>query len=339
MDWKEPADVVVALALVHWIYSCTALIGSLDAVVEKLAGLTKYMLIVEWIEPEDAAIQFFHHLDWNKDIAYEPYTREVFYTALTRHFKRVVEIGPVSPTRKLYAAFLPAKEIDLSAPFPLVKPYETILSGHILTVVDGIEYWSYVYDTENSIFKQATLNLASREADFLRELNSDYFPKVLNSWSESTYSVIQLEKIDGDVLDNAANKIDTLDAMYAFIIDCLNILRELSEKGIVHRDIRPDNILVRNGRPVLLDFGWAQSQKYEFVTPDALGGVERPLDGNFSDVYSMGKVIERVTRGKQPDFLSVINLMTAPVNYLRVEDLDLLYLFFDLTFEKLKGSK
>lgn len=59
MDLDKSSDVVLAISLVHWLYSCTALFGSLDDVIKKLRQLTKYILVVEWIAPEDSAINFF----------------------------------------------------------------------------------------------------------------------------------------------------------------------------------------------------------------------------------------------------------------------------------------
>ena len=67
-DWNEPSDIVLAPALIHWIYSCTASFGDLNGIIEKFAKLAKYMLIIEWVQPDDPAIDFFHHLDWNEQV-------------------------------------------------------------------------------------------------------------------------------------------------------------------------------------------------------------------------------------------------------------------------------
>ena len=334
-DWQEPADIVVALALVHWIYSCSADMGSLDAVVEKLAGLTKYMLIVEWIEPEDPAIQFFHHIEWNKDIVREPYTLEAFEAALSHHFRKTEVIGSVSPTRKLYVAFHSPKEIDISGPLPLIMPKEKLISSRLLAKEDGIEYWSSVYDDNKAIYKQTTLDLAQRDASFLSDLKSKYFPKVLKSWTEHKYSVVALEKIVGEPMERAVGHINEHPKeMHHFIEDCLNILGELKQKGIIHRDIRLDNLLMRDGIPVLLDFGWAVSEKQPYHIPSGLGELGRPPDGSFCDVYSMGKVLEQVNQGRYPKFADVIQLMTEPDAYLRITDLTLLKLLFELAYKR-----
>ena len=39
------------------------------------------------------------------------------------------------------------------------------------------------------------------------------------------------------------------------LLDVLRGLKTLHDKGIVHRDLQPRNVLVRDGRAVLVDFG------------------------------------------------------------------------------------
>jgi len=328
MDWDTPADIVLALALVHWVYSCTALFGSLDSIIKKLSQLTRYMLIIEWIDPADPAIEFFRHIEWNKDYVREPYTLEAFERALSQYFVRWSVVGEVSPTRKLYVAFKTEHEIDLSGPLPLLMPKETIISCRRLATYNGIEYWSCVYDGGNVIYKQATLDLAEREAYFISRLDSDYFPRILEVRSEGPWSLITLEKVQGLPLLKAIEQINTSFKFLAFVQHCLKLLSELKQKGITHRDIRPDNILVRDGKPVLIDFGWAVSEEMPYFTPQGLGGAERVPDGSFCDVYSMGKVLERVNGGRWPVFDLVIKLMTEPDANLRVTDLNTLELLF-----------
>ena len=105
-DFNEKVDVTVALALVHWVYSCTShRFGSLDKVIEWLASFTDEYLIIEWVDaPNDTNVNFFKHTEYNRDIVTEAYTEENFDDALSRHFARVELVCEVSEFRKLYVA-------------------------------------------------------------------------------------------------------------------------------------------------------------------------------------------------------------------------------------------
>src|ERR1700677_487025 len=104
-DWEEPGDLVLAFAMVHWLYSCTANYGSLAAVVEKLAALSRSILLIEWVAPDDPAIHFFKHTEWNAEVDKAGYNVEAFEAALHKHFCKVEILGSTSPTRTLYAGY------------------------------------------------------------------------------------------------------------------------------------------------------------------------------------------------------------------------------------------
>ena len=257
-DWHEPADIVVALALVHWLYNCTAAFGSLSAVVERLASLAGDALIVEWVDPADPAIDFFGHLSWDAGTRAGPYNREVFERELGRHFARVRPIGDVSPTRRLFLAMKRRHDIDLRCPLPLRHPAGTVISSSLLTVHGGVEHWSRVYDLGDRVEKQATGTLAMREAAFLRRLPEGNAPRVLEASESVQASVLTLEKVVGQPLADALPAIAASRASFRrFVAACVDFLAALQGAGIAHKDIHAENVIVRDGRPVLLDFGWA----------------------------------------------------------------------------------
>lgn len=334
MDWSQPADITVALALIHWIYSCTADYGSLDAAVAKIAQLTRYMSIIEWVDPDDQAIDFFHHLDWNAKRVSSTYNLEEFKKALDKHFVRYIYAGDVIPTRKLFVAYKTPNEINLAGPLPMMMPETTLISSRKLCSNNEVDYWSRVYDSGDCILKQAVLDLASREAYFLGCLDNEYFPRFIESGSENGWSFIKLEKIKGVPLPAAIDDIaNTPAAFYNFILHCLQILFCMEKQGIMHRDIRMDNIIMRDGKPVLIDFGWAVSPEKLYFTPSSLGEKGRPSDGMFCDVFSMGKVLSYINNHRYVQFDKVIDLMTSEDAALRITDLEILRILFSIIAE------
>jgi hypothetical protein len=92
----------------------------------------------------------------------------------------------------------------------------------------------------------------------------------------------------------------------------LDALEHAHRNGIVHRDIKPDNILIdgASGRPLLVDFGISKLLTEEapadgdvlgtphYMAPEqALG--EKSVDGR-ADVYAMGAVLYQMLTGEPP---------------------------------------
>jgi SAM-dependent methyltransferase len=130
--WDTPADVVIALALVHWLYSCTSVFGSLDAVVGKLASLARHLLIVEWIGPEDEALSWFGHTGWNSELTDGTYDLASFEAALGKHFARYRCLGTVMPHRTLYVAYTSPYTIDAPCPLPLLGHRGEVISSRLV---------------------------------------------------------------------------------------------------------------------------------------------------------------------------------------------------------------
>jgi len=109
---------------------------------------------------------------------------------------------------------------------------------------------------------------------------------------------------------------------------CAMGLAAAHDKGIFHRDIAPDNILLVGDRPELakiIDFGIAKSSdpgdktiigqdfagKYSYVSPEQLGLHGGKVDGR-SDIYSLGLVLVAAAAGRALDMgNSMISVIEA----------------------------
>jgi polysaccharide pyruvyl transferase CsaB len=220
---------------------------------------------------------------------------------------------------------------DPNCPLPLILPAETLVSSRRFTDGQGAQVWLRLYEKDNLAYKQTSLDLAEREYRFLSQLGSGYFPEPVECRAGDGYSVVATRNLEGDALEDAAPGLNSSPARFhEFARHCLDLLMELEKNGIAHRDIRRDTLFIRDGKPVLSSMTWAVDADGSSFDPFGLGGSERPTDGGFSDVYSMGKILEFVGQRRHPAFDWVIGLMTARESSMRVTELSALRLLFDL---------
>lgn len=112
----------------------------------------------------------------------------------------------------------------------------------------------------------------------------------------------------------------------SYTIQTLMALKVAHDAGIIHRDVKPQNVMVlRSGRIKVMDFGIAKLPNAETVTmtDKAIGTVyymspeqasAKPIDCR-SDLYSLGAMIYELATGKLPfDGESPVSIAVMQIN-------------------------
>lgn len=162
----------------------------------------------------------------------------------------------------------------------------------------------------------------SKDEEFRRRFHAESqavamlsHPNIVSVYDVSTTSdadYIVMELIDGITLKQYMEKKGVLNwkETLHFAIQIAKALEHAHSRGIVHRDIKPHNVMVlKNGSVKVADFGIARiMSKGNTLTKEALGSVhyispEQAKGGrvdNRSDIYSLGVVMYEMMSGRPP---------------------------------------
>jgi tRNA A-37 threonylcarbamoyl transferase component Bud32 len=166
--------------------------------------------------------------------------------------------------------------------------------------------------------KEKAKELFEREAHLLMKVDHPGIVRVLDTFFEGERNYLLLEYINGTDLRQLVKQYgpqkepDVLE----WAIQVANSLKYLHEREqpIIHRDLTPDNIVLRNdGKVILVDFGAANEfigtatgtfvGKHSFIAPEQLRGKATVQ----SDIYAFGCTLYFLLVGEEPEALSESN--------------------------------
>jgi serine/threonine-protein kinase len=163
--------------------------------------------------------------------------------------------------------------------------------------------------------KEKAKELFDREAMLLLKLDHPGIVHVLDCFTEGERNYLLLEYINGTdlrqlVRQNGPQKEPDVLEWAIQVATALKYLHE-REQPIIHRDLTPDNMVLRNdGRVVLVDFGAANEYignatgtfvgKHSFIAPEQLRGKATIQ----SDIYAFGCTLFFLLVGSEPEALS-----------------------------------
>ncbi|MEW6348264.1 MAG: protein kinase [Thermodesulfobacteriota bacterium] len=154
-----------------------------------------------------------------------------------------------------------------------------------------------------------------REARIIAKLKHSNIVDVMNAGEERGHMFIVMQYVPGRSLGKAVEEkeVITVNDFIRIFMDVCNALAEAHAHSIIHRDIKPDNILLTpGGRAMLVDFGLVKdlaayhdpSEKGMtlgtplFISPEQARG-EQSIDCR-ADIYSLGATMFFTLAGVPP---------------------------------------
>lgn len=159
---------------------------------------------------------------------------------------------------------------------------------------------------------QAMVEAFYREAKLMKSLASPGVVEVYETTRVDGRPAIVMELLEGKTVRQWLAGQQKLSEQQALDVvrPVLEVLSEAHDAGIVHRDIKPDNILFdERGEPKLIDFGIGQAEELvelanagqigtvEYMAPERVDGLA--IDGR-SDLYSVGVMLFELLCGHLP---------------------------------------
>lgn len=228
-----------------------------------------------------------------------------------------------------------ARQVVLKENFP--SSYCHRQSGTLDVVVTNPELSSDIFNWAHNNFM--------REARLLASLDHPYIARVYAFFEAHGTSYYATEYVDGKSLadvaaDYAAHGMPIpQEALLGVLVRLLDAMDYLHARELLHRDIKPDNILINHrGMPVLIDFGAAREDHgdVESGVVESVGfspAEQSKADGNmgpWTDLYALGATFYYILtgsclpEGRQRELYDMADTLAEQEKLLKVYDVRLL---------------
>lgn len=198
--------------------------------------------------------------------------------------------------------FLEGKECVIKEHYP---------RGKVLRDTDGRTVLFKMPSFKEKYYEGVKLFL--NEGVILKKVKHKNLVKCIDYFNENDTGYIVMKYYEGKTLDEYMKEekdIFICDELKKIFIPIMNALSYTHKKGILHRDIKPKNVIINPiYGPIIIDFGAAckyktKDKKKIFYTP-GFSPLEYYSDksrqGKYSDIYSIAATLYYYLSGKTPD--------------------------------------
>ncbi|MEM7698442.1 MAG: SUMF1/EgtB/PvdO family nonheme iron enzyme [Verrucomicrobiota bacterium] len=244
--------------------------------------------------------------------------------ASSRHKMALPEGSPVGRYR--------VNRVLGSGGFGIVYHGHSVLDGREVAIKELFPGMSVTREMETSVvprgqhaseeFKHA-MRCFLIEGDMLRECSHPSVVNVIETFAENGTAYLVMDYVKGKTLSQFLEQHQrplSQQDILLIVKPLLEGLGHVHSYGILHRDIKPDNIFIGdNGHPLLLDFGAARYASgavsrtlTSVLTPGFAPFEQYPTDGStgnrqgpWTDIHAMAAVILTSTIGGAPPDISI----------------------------------
>ncbi|MBE3000030.1 protein kinase [Nocardiopsis sp. HNM0947] len=152
----------------------------------------------------------------------------------------------------------------------------------------------------------------AREVETMRRVHSPNVAEVIDADTQAELPWVVTEYIPGPTLDSTVTDHGPLRgrALTRFVTGMARAIKDIHAVDVIHRDLKPGNVIISNGEPIVIDFGIAHAvdgakltQTGTFVgtpsylSPEVIEGTDL---GSATDVHAWGGTVAFASTGRPP---------------------------------------
>ena len=184
-----------------------------------------------------------------------------------------------------------------------------ISEGHMFRIYQAQKGTKYVILKTPITNDSMLIEILHREYELACNLNHPCIVSILDFVPDTPVGpAIVMEYIDGLTLDEFVASNPTMEERKAVLNDILDGMDYLHHRGIIHNDLKPDNIIVNSNKAArIIDFGFSASNDSAYkgciggsdgyTAPETLNGSGSV--GAASDIFTIGRLINLIFGGRK----------------------------------------